>query len=77
MLGESSVNHDNKTCIKETTNKCSAILKKSDSFSLNRLTNLGRGFGACPSLEILDVTHNKLSEDGLPGNFWMMGKNTG
>jgi len=39
---------------------------------MNRLTTLGRGFGACPSLEVLDFTHNKMSEEGLPGNFWMM-----
>jgi hypothetical protein len=41
---------------------------------MNRLKSLGRGFGACPSLEVLDITHNKMSEEGLPGNFWMMGK---
>jgi len=41
---------------------------------MNKLKSLGRGFGACPSLEVLDITSNKMSEEGLPGNFWMMGK---
>ena len=44
------------------------------SVALNRIVSLGRGFGACPMLEVLDVTHNNLSEDGLSANFWMMGK---
>jgi hypothetical protein len=25
-------------------------------------------------MEVLDLTHNKLSEESLPANFWMMGK---
>lgn len=42
-------------------------------FRMNRLTNLPRGFGAFPELEVLDLTYNNLSEKNLPGNFFMIG----
>lgn len=40
---------------------------------MNRLSNLPRGFGAFPMLEVLDLTYNNLSEKNLPGNFFMIG----
>lgn len=42
-------------------------------FRMNRLGSLPRGFGAFPVLEVLDLTYNNLSEENLPGNFFMMG----
>lgn len=44
------------------------------NLSINRLTALPRGFGAFPVLEVLDLSYNNLSENALPGNFFMMGK---
>lgn len=43
---------------------------------MNRLNNLPRGFGAFPCLEVLDLTYNNLSEESLPGNFFMLGENS-
>lgn len=40
---------------------------------MNRLSFLPRGFGAFPSIEVLDLTYNNLSEKSLPANFFMMG----
>lgn len=34
---------------------------------------LPRGFGTAPSLAILDVTYNNLSDDSFPGNFSYLG----
>jgi hypothetical protein len=42
-------------------------------FSMNKLTTLPRGFGAFPVLEVLDLTYNNLTEESLPGNFFMIG----
>ena len=42
-------------------------------FSMNKLYNLPRGFGACPQIEMLDCTYNNLSEHGLPSNFFCLG----
>ncbi len=39
---------------------------------MNRLSRLPRGFGSFPALEILDLSYNMLSENELPGNFWLM-----
>lgn len=39
-------------------------------FRMNKLSTLPRGFGAFPSLEILDLTYNNLSENSLPENFF-------
>ena len=41
--------------------------------SLNRLVELPRGFGTAPSLAILDLTYNNLSDDSFPGNFSYLG----
>ena len=41
--------------------------------SMNKLTTLPRGFGAFPVLEVLDLTYNNLTEESLPGNFFMIG----
>ena len=35
--------------------------------AVNRLWELPRGFGACPMLQVLDITYNNLTE--LPNNF--------
>jgi hypothetical protein len=43
-------------------------------FRMNRLSVLPRGFGSFPSLEVLDLTYNNLSERSLPGNFFFIGK---
>ncbi|CAL4065556.1 unnamed protein product, partial [Meganyctiphanes norvegica] len=40
--------------------------------SMNRLDSLPRGFGSFPLLEVLDVTYNNISEETLPGNFFML-----
>jgi hypothetical protein len=40
---------------------------------MNKLTTLPRGFGAFPVLEVLDLTYNNLTEESLPGNFFMIG----
>lgn len=37
---------------------------------MNKLSVLPRGFGAFPSLEILDLTYNNLKETSLPDNFF-------
>ncbi|GAA48343.1 Ras suppressor protein 1 [Clonorchis sinensis] len=37
---------------------------------MNKLDSLPRGFGAFPSLEILDLTYNNLKESTLPENFF-------
>ncbi|KAA3672919.1 uncharacterized protein DEA37_0007955 [Paragonimus westermani] len=37
---------------------------------MNKLSVLPRGFGAFPSLEILDLTYNNLNENTLPENFF-------
>jgi len=34
---------------------------------------LPRGFGTAPSLAILDLTYNNLSDDSFPGNFSYLG----
>ena len=36
---------------------------------------LPRGFGTAPSLAILDLTYNNLSDDSFPGNFSYLGGN--
>ena len=41
---------------------------------MNKLGSLPRGFGAFPVLEVLDLSYNNLTENGLPGNFFMIGK---
>ena len=41
---------------------------------MNKLASLPRGFGAFPVLEVLDLTYNNLTENGLPGNFFMIGQ---
>lgn len=41
---------------------------------MNKLATLPRGFGAFPVLEVLDLTYNNLTENSLPGNFFMMGE---
>jgi len=41
---------------------------------MNRLNALPRGFGACPVLEVLDLTYNNLTENSLPANFFQLGK---
>jgi hypothetical protein len=40
---------------------------------MNRLSFLPRGFGAFPSIEVLDLTYNNLNEKSLPANFFIMG----
>jgi len=70
MLNGMKMSNSNRMIVKY----CVYDLQFTFHFRMNRLKSLGRGFGACPSLEVLDITHNKLSEEGLPGNFWMMGK---
>ena len=42
--------------------------------SMNRLDTLPRGFGSFPVLEVLDFTYNNISEETLPGNFFMLGQ---
>ena len=42
----------------------------SKKLSFNRISNLPRGFGAFPVLEILDLTFNNLNEKCLPNNFF-------
>ena len=42
-------------------------------YRLNRLAELPRGFGTAPSLAILDLTYNNLSDDSFPGNFSYLG----
>lgn len=37
---------------------------------MNKISNLPRGFGAFPALEILDLTYNNLCEKSLPDNFF-------
>ena len=39
---------------------------------MNKLEGLPRGFGSFPILEVLDLSYNNLSDEGMPGNFWMM-----
>ncbi|KAL7642393.1 UNVERIFIED_CONTAM: hypothetical protein RMT77_006954 [Armadillidium vulgare] len=39
---------------------------------MNRLDALPRGFGSFPELEVLDITYNNISEETLPGNFFML-----
>ena len=39
---------------------------------MNKLEGLPRGFGSFPVLEVLDLSYNDLSDEGMPGNFWMM-----
>jgi len=39
---------------------------------MNRLDTLPRGFGSFPALEVLDCTYNNISEETLPGNFFML-----
>lgn len=39
---------------------------------MNRLSELPRGFGAFPALEVLDLTYNNLNEKQLPGNFFCL-----
>lgn len=39
---------------------------------MNRLDTLPRGFGSFPRLEVLDFTYNNISEETLPGNFFML-----
>jgi len=41
---------------------------------MNRLTNLPRGFGSFPSLQMLDLSYNNLSEQSLPSNFFFVSK---
>ena len=39
---------------------------------INKLNNLPRGFGSFPSIEVLDLSYNNLSENSLPSNFFIM-----
>jgi len=39
---------------------------------MNKLSNLPRGFGSFPVLEVLDLSYNNLNEESLPKNFWIM-----
>lgn len=39
---------------------------------MNKLESLPRGFGSFPILEVLDLSYNFLSDESMPGNFWMM-----
>ncbi|XP_018018668.1 ras suppressor protein 1 [Hyalella azteca] len=39
---------------------------------MNRLDTLPRGFGSFPVLEVLDFSYNNISEETLPGNFFML-----
>ena len=41
---------------------------------MNKLSTLPRGFGSFPMLEVLDLTYNNLTENSLPGNFFMIGE---
>ena len=41
---------------------------------MNRLYALPRGFGSFPKLEVLDASYNNLTENSLPGNFFLLGK---
>ena len=43
-------------------------------FRLNHLKTLPKGFGACPMLEVLDLTYNNLNEASLSANFFYLGK---
>lgn len=42
------------------------------SQGINKLNNLPRGFGSFPSIEVLDLSYNNLSENSLPSNFFIM-----
>lgn len=42
--------------------------------SINKLSELPKGFGACPTLEVLDLTYNNLHDKSFPGNFFYLGK---
>jgi len=42
------------------------------NLAMNKLESLPRGFGSFPVLEVLDLSYNDLSDEGMPGNFWMM-----
>jgi len=42
------------------------------NLAMNKLEGLPRGFGSFPVLEVLDLSYNDLSDEGMPGNFWMM-----
>ena len=42
---------------------------------INKLNELPKGFGACPTLEVLDLTYNNLTESSFPGNFFYLGMN--
>ena len=42
------------------------------NLGMNKLTNLPRGFGSFPIIEILDLSYNNLSENSLPTNFFIM-----
>ena len=40
---------------------------------INKLRELPKGFGACPTLEVLDLTYNNLTDKSFPGNFFYLG----
>ncbi|KAF2368331.1 Leucine-rich repeat [Trinorchestia longiramus] len=42
------------------------------NIGMNRLDTLPRGFGSFPVLEVLDFSYNNVSEETLPGNFFML-----
>jgi hypothetical protein len=42
------------------------------NLGMNKLTQLPRGFGSFPVIEILDLSYNNLSENSLPANFFIM-----
>lgn len=41
---------------------------------INKLKELPKGFGACPTLEVLDLTYNNLTDASFPGNFFYLGE---
>ncbi|XP_022087032.1 ras suppressor protein 1-like [Acanthaster planci] len=54
------------------TNLSSMQNLKHLSIGMNRLYALPRGFGSFPKLEILDASYNNLTENSLPGNFFLL-----
>ena len=45
-------------------------LKNFIEIRFNKISVLPRGFGAFPTLEVLDLTYNNISEKSLPNNFF-------
>ncbi len=50
----------------------STVLRRILNLGMNKLTQLPRGFGSFPVIEILDLSYNNLSENSLPANFFIM-----